>query len=127
MLSKKQVKYLKGLAHHLTPTVMVGKAGFSEAVCKAMSLSFKSFELIKVKIAVEDRIEVASIAENLAFSSGAELVQIIGKMGIYYKKALDQKTIKNPIIFPNSGLDKPKKTARAGLDKPKKTAFLRTR
>ena len=86
MLTKRQVKYLKGQAHHLQPTVYVGKHGFSEAVGKALAFTFRSFELIKVKIAVEDRNEVASIAQGLAEDSKAVLVQIIGKMACSSKE-----------------------------------------
>ena len=49
-LTGKQVRYLKGLGHHLKPLVMLGRDGLSENVITAANAVLASHELIKVKV-----------------------------------------------------------------------------
>ena len=53
-LSTKQ-KHLKGLAHPLKPVVMLGNNGLTEGVLAEIEQALEHHELIKVKIASEDR------------------------------------------------------------------------
>lgn len=54
-LTKKQVQHLKALAHHLNPVVMIGNNGLTEGVLAETEVALTHHELIKVKIAGEDR------------------------------------------------------------------------
>ncbi len=49
-LSGKQVRFLRGLGHHLKPVVMIGKDEVSEAVISATDEALGIHELIKVKL-----------------------------------------------------------------------------
>ena len=49
-LSGKQVRYLRGLGHHLDPVIMLGKGGLSEAIVDKTSEALDTHELIKVKV-----------------------------------------------------------------------------
>ena len=49
-LTGKQVRYLKGLGHHLKPLVMLGRDGLDENVIKAANEVLAAHELIKVKV-----------------------------------------------------------------------------
>ncbi len=49
ILSTKQKQFLKGLAHHLSPVVMLGGNGLTEGVLAEIDNALNHHELIKVK------------------------------------------------------------------------------
>ncbi|NRA45227.1 MAG: YhbY family RNA-binding protein [Oligoflexales bacterium] len=89
-LGQKQIKYLKGLGHELSPVLWVGKEGVTPALLKQMAENLRVDELIKVRIQCEEREEFTSTAKMLAEKSGAFLVQTIGRMALYYLEAEDE-------------------------------------
>jgi RNA-binding protein len=84
-LNNKQIKYLKGLAHHLNPLVQMGKQGFSESFVSEVKRGLKDHELIKVRISCEDRAELNEITEQLPADTQSHLVQVIGHIAVLYK------------------------------------------
>jgi RNA-binding protein YhbY len=50
-----QKRYLRGLAHSLKPVIMVGNKGVSDALFAEFSIALDNHELIKVKLAGDDR------------------------------------------------------------------------
>ncbi|MEA0983790.1 ribosome assembly RNA-binding protein YhbY, partial [Salmonella enterica] len=54
-LSTKQKQHLKGLAHQLKPVVMLGNNGLTEGVLAEIEQALEHTELIKVKMASDDR------------------------------------------------------------------------
>jgi RNA-binding protein len=95
-LTGKQKRYLRSLAHHLTPLFQVGKGGTNDHLVRHIEEALERRELIKVSIlnnCIEDRFE---IAEELATAARAVLVQVIGGVIILYKESRDYKTIELP-------------------------------
>ncbi|WP_237464688.1 ribosome assembly RNA-binding protein YhbY [Vibrio stylophorae] len=90
-LSTKQKQYLKGLAHHLKPVVLMGANGLTEAVVAEIEIALAHHELIKVKVASEDRETKALIIEAIVRETGAEKVQTIGKILVLYRPSEDRK------------------------------------
>ena len=91
-LKGKQIRFLRGLGHHLQPVVMIGKEGISESLEKAVNEALDSHELIKLKIqegCLEDRHDVA---KQLVETTGAALVQVLGKTILLFRAA------ENPVI-----------------------------
>jgi RNA-binding protein len=84
-LTGKQRRHLRGLGHHLEPVVLVGQSGVTEGIIAAVEQALKDHELIKVKIneGPEDRHEGA---EKLAQGTGSELVQLLGRTVLLFKK-----------------------------------------
>jgi len=78
-LSTKQKQHLKGLAHPLKPVVMLGGNGLTEGVLAEIEQALAHHELIKVKIASEDRETKQLIVEAIVRETGASNVQVIGK------------------------------------------------
>jgi RNA-binding protein len=77
---------LRALGHPLRPIVQVGKEGVSPALTKQAAHALLDHELIKVKIGSEcpqDRFEVA---ERLAAEPGVNVVQVLGKVVLLYKR-----------------------------------------
>jgi RNA-binding protein len=96
MLTGKQKRYLRSLAHHLDPIFQVGKGGVNDHLIRHIEEALEVRELIKITVlnnSGEDRTEVGT---ELAERSGAELVQVIGKIIVLYKESRNQKKIELP-------------------------------
>ncbi|WP_028549175.1 ribosome assembly RNA-binding protein YhbY [Paenibacillus sp. UNC451MF] len=97
MLTGKQKRYLRSLAHNLNPIFQVGKGGVNDHLIRHIEEALEVRELIKVTVlnnCMEDRNEVG---QQLADGAGAELVQVIGKIIVLYKESRDKKTIELPV------------------------------
>ena len=92
-LTKKQVQHLKALAHHLNPVVMIGNNGLTEGVLAETEVALTHHELIKVKIAGEDREMKTLIADAIVRETRAYNVRIIGKILVLYRPSEARKII----------------------------------
>jgi RNA-binding protein len=97
-LSNLQIRYLRGLSHALRPTVMIGGKGVTDAVVAELGLALAHHELVKVRIAGDDRAARAEVAGVLATRTGAEVVQRIGKMVCLYRRNADSPGIELPKV-----------------------------
>lgn len=93
-LSGKQARYLRGLAHSMQPLAHVGKEGLSPGLVRKVRAELRAHELIKVRLAEQE--DVRALATELATSSEAELVQVIGKVAVLYKRRKDEPEIVLP-------------------------------
>ena len=94
-LSTKQKQHLKGLAHNLKPVVLMGSNGLTEAVLAEVELALNHHELIKVKVASEDRETKQLIIDAIVRETGAEKVQSIGKVLVLFRQS-EQRKIEIP-------------------------------
>lgn len=90
MLTPKQRSYLSALAQSLQPVVMIGKNGLTDAVSQKLADEFLCRELLKIKF-IDFKDEKKTIIESLAQKTGADVVRIIGNVGILFKVADDPK------------------------------------
>lgn len=96
MLTGKQKRYLRSLAHHLDPIFQVGKGGVNDHLIRHVQEALEVRELIKVSILNNCMDDRDGIAEELADGANAELVQVIGKTIVLYKPSKDHKKIELP-------------------------------
>jgi len=96
MLTPKQKQYLRGLAHALKPVVMIGDKGLTESVTDEARRALDHHELIKVKVAVGDRVERQATVAELCARTGAETVQTLGRMATLYLANPEQPRITLP-------------------------------
>ncbi|MEC0243094.1 ribosome assembly RNA-binding protein YhbY [Paenibacillus dokdonensis] len=96
MLTGKQKRYLRSLAHHLDPIFQVGKGGTNDQLVRHINDAIEKRELMKISILNNCLDDKNEIAEELAEKSKAELVQIIGSTIILYKESKDNKQIELP-------------------------------
>ena len=89
-LTGKQVRYLKGLGHHLKPTVMFGREGLTGNVIIAANAVLAAHELIKVKVGNGCGIDRREAAEIAAEKTGSEIVQILGKIFLLFRANPDR-------------------------------------
>ena len=85
-LSSEQKKAYKRIGHHLKPVVIVSEQGASEGVLAELDRALNDHELIKIRITVGDRDTKQALIDELCQASGAELVQVIGKMVILLRR-----------------------------------------
>lgn len=85
-LNGKQKRQLRALGHHLSAVVLVGSEGVTEGVIGAVEQALKDHELIKVKLAEEDRDGRALAVEKLAQGTESEVAQTLGRTVLLFKK-----------------------------------------
>lgn len=90
-LSTKQKQHLKGLAHNLKPVVLMGSNGLTEAVIAEIEIALNHHELIKIKVATEDRETKILIVDAIIRETKAEKVQVIGKTLVLYRPTEERK------------------------------------
>lgn len=88
-LNPKARQALKAKAHALKPIIMIGNNGLSESVQKEIYRALHDHELIKIRIQSEDRDLRRTFFETICQAHSAELVQVIGRIGVVYKKRID--------------------------------------
>ena len=94
-LTNKQKQFLKGLAHHLSPVVMLGANGLTEGVLAEIDHALTHHELIKVKIAGADRETKQLIIQAIVRETNAVEVQTIGHVLVLFRPS-DEKKITLP-------------------------------
>lgn len=92
-LTKKQIRQLKSLAHHLNPVVIVGQNGLTDAVLNELNITLSTHELIKVRLNAGDREERQEMITQICRRSGAQLVQRIGHVAAFFRRNPDQPVI----------------------------------
>ena len=84
---------LKGRAHALSPTVMIGNAGLTESVLKEIAQTLKTHELIKIRVMSDDRALRATMLETICTQLNAAPIQHIGKILVIYQPNPDAHNI----------------------------------
>ena len=86
MLSKENKKKLKAYASTIDTKYQIGKNGINENVLTLFDKALEAHELIKISVlkTVED--EVSSLAINCSEALNAEVVNIIGRVIILYRR-----------------------------------------
>jgi RNA-binding protein len=84
-LSSSQREALKRQAHHLKPTVYVGKQGVTPAVVKTTDEVLLAQELIKVKFN-DRKDEKRELSDTLAGETRAQVVGILGNIATLYRQ-----------------------------------------
>lgn len=95
-LTGKQKRHLRGLGHRLNPVVYVGQRGIGEAVMAKLNEELFNHELIKVKVSGDAPEGTKEAAAQLSKASGAELVQVIGRTVLLYKRRKSDPEIELP-------------------------------
>ncbi len=86
-LTRARRRELIAAGHSLTPVVIVGKSGITDALVEAASQALDDHELIKIRIlrtAPEERAETAAV---LAQRTGAALLKVTGRTALLYRPA----------------------------------------
>ena len=95
-LTGKQRHYLRGLGHALEAVIQVGKEGVSDAVTAALGQALDTHELVKVKLGQNTPEDRHTAADELAARTQSELVQVLGKAILLYRRHPEDPRIELP-------------------------------
>ena len=85
-----QRKYLKGLAHGLKPTVLIGQKGLQTSVFAAVEAALNRHELIKIKfVDFKQKALKEEMSAAIEKETGARRVAVIGHTTILYRQHPD--------------------------------------
>ncbi|MBP8599175.1 MAG: ribosome assembly RNA-binding protein YhbY [Selenomonas sp.] len=95
-LTGKQKSFLRGLGQKLEPVVMVGKEGITPTVVQSAREAIKKRELIKVRVLQNCMEEPEDAITVLAERADVNVVQVIGRNGLLYKRNFEKTKIELP-------------------------------
>lgn len=84
-LTTAQKRYLRTLAHTLKPVILVGAKGVTPALLAELKGALEHHELIKVKIAAEDRDERDAWVAGIVKGADATLIQRVGNVATVFR------------------------------------------
>lgn len=113
MLTSKQRAELKSAANPLECILQIGKGGINENLVKQVDDMLESREMIKIKVLETAPISAREAAFELAPPTRSEVVQVIGRVIVLYRK--QPKAAVKPKVF-----SKPNQTKNAKLARLKK-------
>ena len=96
LLTAAQKRHLRAIAHSLKPVILMGAKGLSEALVAELNLALDRHELVKVKLAAEDREARDAALDHLASECGAQIVQRIGNIGVLFRRNKEKPLIVLP-------------------------------
>lgn len=85
LLSERQKRHLRGLAHALEPIVRLGNAGLTAGVASETAAALHHHELIKVKAPGGNREGRDALFNALADQTRSALVHRIGNVAVLYR------------------------------------------
>ncbi len=86
-LTQQRKKQLRAIGHNLKPVVMISENGLTEGVMNELNRALNDHELIKVKLAIPERIDRAEVASAVVAETNSTLVQTIGKIILICREA----------------------------------------
>jgi RNA-binding protein len=86
-LTPAQRQRLKGLAHPLSPVVIIGDKGLTESVKTEIDRALKAHELIKIRAGSDEKDKRGKWMEEICDDLAAAPVQQIGKILVVYRPA----------------------------------------
>lgn len=95
-LTNAQIRFLRGQAHGLKAMLQVGAKGVTDAVAAEVDLALEHHELLKIRVAAEDRDARDAMIGDLAERTGSALVQRIGNIAVLYRQSKDHRQIVLP-------------------------------
>lgn len=96
MLTGKQKRYLRSLAHNIDPIFQIGKAGINDNMISQIDETLENRELIKIHILQNNFDDKNNLAQTLSQATNSEVVQVIGSMIIIYRESQENKEISLP-------------------------------
>ncbi len=84
-LNTKQKQALKAQAHKLKPVILIGGKGLTPSVLKEIDGALNHHELIKIRIASNDRDARRAMLAEITEATQSQLIQTIGNIGVFYR------------------------------------------
>lgn len=94
MLTPNQKRTLKSLASTLKLRYQIGKNDLSESLISMLDKALTAHELIKIDVMKGCSLPIMEVAIDIANNLNAELVRVMGRVVILYRKNKDNPKIK---------------------------------
>lgn len=91
MLSAQNRKKLRALGNSLPSMLQIGKQDLSENMVASLKNDLEAHELVKVTILKTADIETREAEIELAAATGSEVVQIVGRTFLLYRRSRENK------------------------------------
>ncbi|WP_406232035.1 ribosome assembly RNA-binding protein YhbY [Isoptericola jiangsuensis] len=95
-LTASQTRFLRGHAHELKALLQTGGKGITPAFIAELNEVLERHELVKVKVAAEDRDARDAMIAEIVEATEAALVQRIGHVAVLYRPSKEQRQIVLP-------------------------------
>jgi len=95
-LTGKQKQFLRSMGTELVPVVNIGKEGVTPAVVESAKDAITKRELIKVRVLQNAPEPPKDAIERLTERVSADLVQVIGRNGLLFKRNFKKPQIEFP-------------------------------
>ena len=95
-LTSKQKNFLRAMGTELDPVVNIGKEGVTPTVVESAKDAITKRELIKVRVLQNSPEEPKDAIERLTERVDADLVQVIGRNGLLFKRNFKKPQIEFP-------------------------------
>ena len=86
-MTSKQRSKLKSIAANLSPVTQIGKGGITENLLNTLSEALEAREIIKVNVLQNAEADADTAAQNVAELLGAEVVYVIGRKAVFYRRS----------------------------------------
>lgn len=96
MLTGKQRRFLRAIGTGLDPIIQVGKSGINDSVVMQLNEALEARELVKVRALTNCALEPKEVGEALEEATGADLVQVIGRNMLFFKRSQKKPSIELP-------------------------------
>lgn len=96
MLTGKQKRALRAMAHHLQPTMQVGKGGVTGGVLQQIDVELEAHELVKLSVLETSPVLRDDVADMIVEETGADCVQTLGRTIVLYRRSMDNPQIELP-------------------------------
>ncbi|QGL71479.1 ribosome assembly RNA-binding protein YhbY [Stenotrophomonas maltophilia] len=95
-LTASQTRFLRGQAHELKALLQTGGKGVTPAFIAELNEVLERHELVKVKVAAEDRDARDVMIVEIVEATESALVQRIGHVAVLYRPSKEQRQIVLP-------------------------------
>ena len=85
MITTKQRASLRALAQKIQPSMQIGKEGLKPESVTQIEEMLEAKELVKIRVLKNSEEDIKALANALAYEIGAECVQVIGSVFVFYR------------------------------------------
>ncbi|MFC2048805.1 YhbY family RNA-binding protein [Elusimicrobiota bacterium] len=89
MLTGYQKRYLRAAANKCDASLIIGKEGITPSLIKELDSILENKELVKISVLKTSPLNRKEIAEQLPSEVNAELVQVIGRKIVLFRRSSD--------------------------------------
>lgn len=95
-MTSKQRSYLKGLASNIVPIFQIGKSSLTPELIQAVDDAIEKRELIKISVLKNCMDDPHELAQMVAERTKSQVVVVIGKKIVLYRRAKKNPKIELP-------------------------------